>query len=182
MTDKTNIIIVYAHPRRDLSRANEQLINAAAELGHVKIVDLYAEYPTYYIDIVQEQERLIAHDVIVLQFPLYWYSTPALLKEWQDQVLEYGFAYGDGGTALAGKKLLCVITAGGSKDTYSSNGTNNYPLSTLLTPIQQTAILCDMEFLSPLVLYSAKCAATDDRIDTHIQHYLTTLTNLKGAQ
>ena len=68
--------------------------------------DLYEAYPDFDIDVRREQELLAAHEVIVLQHPFYWYSAPALLKEWQDLVLEHGWAYGSGGTALRGKALL----------------------------------------------------------------------------
>ncbi|MCV5747032.1 NAD(P)H-dependent oxidoreductase, partial [Escherichia coli] len=74
-------------------------------------VDLYGEYPRFNINIDREQQRLREHDVVIFQFPLYWYSTPAILKEWQDLVLEYGFAYGTEGTELQGKTMLCVLSA-----------------------------------------------------------------------
>ncbi|WP_211903832.1 NAD(P)H-dependent oxidoreductase [Ralstonia syzygii] len=79
-------------------------------------------YPRYDIDVDDEQQRLAEHDAIVFQFPLYWYSTPPILKEWQDLVLEHGFAYGETGAALKGKPWLCAATAGASHGAYAFDG------------------------------------------------------------
>jgi hypothetical protein len=75
----------------------------------------------------REQELLLAHDLIVLQHPLYWYSTPPLVKQWIDLVLEYGWAYGEHGIALRGKRLLSVISAGGSESSYGRSGIASLP-------------------------------------------------------
>ncbi len=88
------ILVLFAHPALERSEANRPLAEAAQRLDGVTLVDLYAEYPDFGIDVDREQTRLREHDVIIFMYPLYWYSTPALLKEWQDLVLEYGFAYG----------------------------------------------------------------------------------------
>ena len=55
---------------------------------------MYDLYPDFKIDVAEEQKHLAAADRIILQFPFYWYSTPALLKQWQDDVLTYGWAFG----------------------------------------------------------------------------------------
>ena len=82
------------------------------------IHDLYEVYPTLSIDVKREQALLLEHDVIVFQHPFYWYSCPAILKEWQDLVLEHGWAYGVGGTQLRGKITLNAITTGGPAHAY----------------------------------------------------------------
>ena len=97
---KNKVLVLYAHPSQRRSEVNQPLFKACQAVEGVTAVDLYYEYPTYNINIDREQQRLLDHDVIVFQFPLYWYSTPSILKEWQDLVLEYGFAYGHDGTAL----------------------------------------------------------------------------------
>lgn len=142
-------------------------------------VDLYAEYPKFDIDIDAEQARLVAHDVIVFQFPIYWYSVTALLKEWQDLVLEYGFAYGHSGDKLKDKVFLAVVKAGGPQDAYSEQGRNHFRLRTLLTPLEQTANLCQMRFMPPLALFSAHGASSDGRFESHLSTYLALLDSLK---
>jgi NAD(P)H-dependent FMN reductase len=104
------VLILFAHPAPHKSRINRRLIASVQGVNDVTINDLYEEYPTFDINVQREQELLLAHDIIVFQHPFYWYSSPAILKEWEDLVLEYGFAYGAGGTKLHGKLVLTAIT------------------------------------------------------------------------
>ena len=84
------LIVYYAHPGHKHSQANSAMVARANTVDGISFVDLYAEYPRFEIEIDREQQRLLDHDVVVLQFPFFWYSTPAILKEWQDLVLEHG--------------------------------------------------------------------------------------------
>ena len=165
------ILILFAHPSQHRSEVNRPLLEASRRAEAVTAVDLYAEYPDYCIDIDREQQRLREHDVIVFMFPLYWYSTPALLKEWQDLVLEYGFAYGQEGRELEGKQLLCAITAGGVEGAYRSRGYNHYTIRELLRPIEQTATLCGMDYLPPYALFGARTAVDEGRVGEHIDNW-----------
>lgn len=170
MSDR-RVLILFAHPSLERSEINSHLTPIARETEGCTLVDLYGEYPDYRIDINREQRRLCEHDVIVFLFPLFWYSTPALLKEWQDLVLEYGFAYGSGGTALAGKYFLCACTAGGPETAYRSAGYNHYGLRELLRPLEQTASLCQMPYLPPFVLFGSRTAVEEGRRERHLQDF-----------
>ena len=170
-TQTRKILVLFAHPGQRYSKVNVELAQVAADIRDVTLVDLYAEYPRFKIDVEREQERLLEHDVIVFQFPLFWYSTPALLKEWQDLVLEYGFAYGEGGDKIAGKILAPVTTTGGPEDYYQTGGRNNFQLRDLLVPLEQTANLCGMRFLPPYALFAALKAAKSDRMQAHVDGY-----------
>ncbi len=173
------VLVLFAHPGHRHSVANKALAHTAKDLDQITFVDLYADYPRLKINVDKEQERLNEHDVIVLQFPLMWYSTPSILKEWQDLVLEYGYAYGEGGDKLKGKLLMAAITAGGPEDAYTPEGYNNFNLRTLLTPLEQTANLCGMRFLSPYVLYSSLKARRNDRINKHVSGFSSLLESLR---
>jgi putative NADPH-quinone reductase len=162
------VLVLFAHPSLDRSEANIELLRSSRHRDGVSVVDLYAEYPTFRIDIDAEQQRLRDHDVVVFMFPLFWYSTPAILKEWQDLVLEYDFAYGARGDALHGKTLLCVLTAGGPEQAYCAEGYNHYPMRELLRPIEQTANLCGMRFIAPFALFGARTAMEDGRLGEHV--------------
>ena len=142
------------------------------------LVDLYAEYPTFEIDVEREQERLLAHDVIVFQHPVYWYSCPALLKEWQDLVLEYGFAYGADGRALEGKLLLNAVTCGARREVYSRGGGYSYELKDFFAPFEQTAVLCRMRYLPPFSLFAAGHSAEEKRLQSHVEDYVRLLNAL----
>jgi len=172
-------IVYFAHPAHRHSVANAALARVAREVTDVTFVDLYAEYPRMKIDVDREQERLMAHDAIVFQFPLMWYSTPSILKEWQDLVLEYGFAYGDGGDRLKGKLFLPVVSVGGPEDAYRPEGYNRFELRTLLSPLEQTANLCSMRYVSPFVLFAALKARNDARLETHSDGYRELLEALR---
>lgn len=165
------LIVYYAHPGHRFSHANTAMAAQADSVDGITFVDLYAEYPRFGINIDREQQRLLDHDVILLQFPMFWYSTPSLLKEWQDLVLEHGFAYGAGGDKLKGKLMMLAITAAGDSEAYTDNGYQHYPIRTFLTPLERTARLCHMEFAAPYVLYGSLRAANDGRLQSHVRHY-----------
>jgi len=172
------VLILFAHPRTDRSEVNIELAEAARELEGVTVVDLYAEYPTFEIDVELEQQRLLDHDVIVFQHPVYWYSSPALLKEWQDLVLEYGFAYGEGETALDGKVLLNAVSAGARREVYCRNGGYGHEIREFFAPFEQTALLCRMRYLPPFVLFAAGHAVDEERLEDHIADYRLLLSTL----
>jgi glutathione-regulated potassium-efflux system ancillary protein KefG len=148
------VLILFAHPALQKSKVNRHLVRAVREVDGVTFHDLYERYPDLHFDVPAEQRLLVEHDVIVLQHPFYWYSSPAILKEWQDLVLERGFAFGDGGTALRGKKLLTSITTGGPEETYQRTGMNYFTIRELLVPFEQMARLCGMEYVPPFVLHA----------------------------
>lgn len=175
---KKKVLVLYAHPSQRRSEVNQPLFNMAKSVANVTSIDLYAEYPTYDIDIDKEQQRLKEHDIIIFQFPLYWYSTPSILKEWQDLVLEYDFAYGPNGTALHGKKLICVISAGGKAEAYQTDGYNHFTIRELLHPIEQTANLIGMHYIAPLAIFGSRTALEEERVDAHIERYHQLLTAL----
>ena len=151
---------------------------AVKSLDGVTFHDLYEVYPDLMVDARFEQALLKKHAVIVFQFPLYWYSTPALLKEWQDIVFEHNWAYGPQGKELKGKKFLCALSAGGSERIYHEGENNRFPLRKLLAPLEKTAILCGMEFLPPFVIYNT-FAVTSDEIQWHSEQYRRLITALR---
>ncbi len=176
------ILVLYAHPAQRHSRVNSAMAARAQTLDDITFVDLYAEYPRFKIDVEREQQRLLQHDVIVLQFPMMWYSTPSLLKEWQDLVLEYGFAYGEGGDKLAGKTLALAISTGGSKDAFSTTGYQQHQLPDFLTPLRQTAHLCQLHCLPPYVLFGALSETNDADLNRHVDCYCQYLGGLRDQR
>ncbi|MFM5465013.1 glutathione-regulated potassium-efflux system oxidoreductase KefF [Aeromonas simiae] len=148
------ILVLFAHPALQKSHANRSLLHAIQGLEGVTLHDLYQSYPDQLIDVKREQALLAEHDMVVFQHPFYWYSSPAILKEWLDLVLEYGYAYGNEGDTLRGKLWLSAITTGGAPESYSTEGDNQRPLIDFLLPFQQTARLCGMHWLPPFVLHA----------------------------
>lgn len=155
------LLVNVFHPHLDQSGVNRCWAGHMARQPGVTLRHLDALYPERRIDVAAEQAMLLAHDRIVFQHPLYWYSVPPLMKQWLDEVLTFGWAYGPGGTQLAGKEWLSAISTGGPADSYTAGGYNHYSMSELLKPLQQTANLIGMTFLPPFVLHGAARAAPE---------------------
>jgi glutathione-regulated potassium-efflux system ancillary protein KefG len=171
------LMVVLAHPALERSRANRAMAVAAECLPGATLHDLYESYPNFLIDVPAEQERLLAHDTIVLQFPLYWYSAPSLLKEWIDLVWLHGFAYGLEGRALEGKTLACACSTGGSDEAYGPFGHNRYTIDEFLRPFEATAFLCGMRWVPPFVTHGAALLNDEDlkRSSKEYFHWLQAL-------
>jgi glutathione-regulated potassium-efflux system ancillary protein KefG len=174
------ILILFAHPAFQKSRGNRRLVNAIRGLAGVTFRDLYELYPDFNIHVAQEQQLLLDHDVIVFHHPFYWYSSPALLKEWQDLVLEHGFAYGPEATALKDKWLLTVMTTGGGEEAYRHEGYNHFTIPELLQPFEQTAWLCKMLYLPPFVVHGVQ-TLSDDEIAHCAKAYHDVIIGLRDA-
>ncbi len=167
-TEGRRIYLVAAHPHWRDSRVNRRLLAAAREVDGVDVNDLYASYPDYAIDADAERERLARADLLVLLHPIQWYSMPPLQKLWLDEVLRYGWAYGPGGTTLRGKDVWLVASTGGTQESYHPQGYNRYFFDAFLPPYEQTAALCGMRFLPPLLLHGAS-RATEVELRAHTE-------------
>lgn len=162
MTHATDILVIAAHPQMELSRVNRRLMDAAAGAPRAQVRDLYALYPDYLIDVAAEQAALQAAQLVVWQHPIHWYNMPPLMKLWLDEVFAYGWAYGPGGTALQGKDLWLVASTGGPEDSYQPSGYNRYHFDAFVPPYEQTATLCGMRFLPPMLLHGTHRMATEE--------------------
>ena len=175
------VLIYYAHPGHQSSQANRPMAEAAEKIDGIEFVDLYRMYPRQDINVTLEQERVVAADVVLFQFPIFWYSTPSIIKDWQDLVLQHGFAYGAGGDRLAGKHMMLAVTAAGPEEAYTPDGFQHYPLRTFLTPLEQTARLCQMNFSAPYVLYSSLKARETDQIGLHVEGYVQLIKTMRDG-
>lgn len=153
MVSKKKIAILFFHPLSHKSRINSVLLQSVKDMEGITIKHMYDQYPDFHIDVKAEQRLLLEHDIIVWQHPFYWYSSPSLLKEWIDLVLEHGFAYGSTGRALEGKQIMTAITTGGRKEAYLAEDNKRYSIRQLLAPFEQTVHLCRMEYLPPFVVH-----------------------------
>lgn len=165
------VLVVLAHPNMGQSRINKTLLTELAKQNDVTIHDLYSAYPDEQIDVQKEQELLSAHDRIILQFPFFWYSSPHLLKKWQDTVLGYGWAFGPGGDKLKGKELVLAVSTGGAADAYVAGGHNQYSMSELLKPFQSVSNMIGTKFLIPFVVHDAR-NITDETLHTKAKEFV----------
>jgi glutathione-regulated potassium-efflux system ancillary protein KefG len=179
------ILVIYAHPEAPASRANRELRAGAQAMlrrSNLELTwhDLYQHYPDFHIQVAREQALVEQHQVVVFQHPFYWYSVPALLKQWIDEVLEDGWAYGGGGEALAGKTWAHWVTAGGSASAYSSAGQNQFDVAQLMRPLQQTAALCRSLWAEPQFTFSSLTLDEQD-LGREAKRYGQWLAHLAGA-
>lgn len=148
-----DVLVILCHPNLEHSQVNRLFVEELSELAEISINNLYERYPDYDIDVQAEQELLKQHDKIIFQFPLYWFSSPSLLKKWMDEVITSAFSIGPD-SKLKGKKLLIVVSAGGTKEDYSHEGLMKHTMDEVLVPFEAFARLTKMKFLPPFVTYA----------------------------
>lgn len=158
-----NVLIISGHPDLQNSIANKTILDeVATALPNAKIRKLDELYPNFNIDVASEQAELLNADVIVWQFPLSWYSMPALMKKWLDDVFLHGFSHGS--TAkLGGKKLIVSFTTGSPAVAYQHDAVMKHTVDEFCYQFETTAILCGLD-LQPIVYtngvsYSARQTA-----------------------
>lgn len=154
MSDARSILVLYAHPYPDRSRAGRRLLRAVSDLPNVAVRSLYELYPDFFIDAEAEQAALLDADVLVLQAPLIWYGLPPLMSLWIEKVLAKGWAYGSG-RAVEGKRALWVTTTGGPRDSYAPGAMHGHTFDAFIPPVEQTARFCGMAWEKPLVVHGA---------------------------
>ncbi|MBV7528516.1 NAD(P)H-dependent oxidoreductase [Chitinophaga sp. sic0106] len=159
------VLITFAHPALEKSRMHAHLVPMIRNMQGITFNDLYEKYPDLDIDISREQDLLARHDIILMQHPLYWYSAPAIMRQWQDLVLEHGWAYGHSGKALKGKYISNIISTGSQEKEYQKGGRHGFPLEHFLLPFIQTAVICKMTYVSPYNIYGVHRMDKSDIIE-----------------
>jgi glutathione-regulated potassium-efflux system ancillary protein KefF len=149
------ILVILAHPYPSRSRACAALVEAVRNMWDLEVRSLYDLYPDFDVDRAAEQAALERAGLVVWLHPVFWYTVPALMKHWMDDVLTRGFAYGHEGDKLKGKDLLWVPTTGGDDAAYSGAGRHRHAFSAFTPGIEQTARYCGMNWLEPFVLHGA---------------------------
>lgn len=152
-----NILVLNGHPNLTLSVAN------------ACILALEAEQPGWYInsvtqfdgDIASEQQRLLDADVIVVQFPLYWSTYPAVLKNWIDKVFSYNFTFGPNGSQLQGKPVLFSITAGATEASYSEAGFNFFPFNVYQKAYEHPFRAASVDIIDTIISFEMNSTLTE---------------------
>lgn len=168
-------LVLVAHPNLEKSRVNRRLVDelrASFTEEEVCVQDLYAKYPDWKIDVEREQRLVSEYDRIVFQFPFYWYSSPALLREWQDLVLDEGWAYGPGGTNMVGKELLVAVTVGSTSESYGPDAPVGYSVKQLLGPFQATCSFIGTSYLEPFILTGVSMSYSDEQLARDAKFYV----------
>lgn len=168
-----NIVIISGHPNLPTSTANRLILDEVKkQLPDIQIRELDKLYPDFHINVADEQNALANADIVVWQFPFYWYSVPALMKKWIDEVHTHGFAYGSTGDKLHGKPFIVSLTAGGDEAGYSKGGHEGREINEFFYQFEATAHLCGMNYQAPIYSYQMHYIDGVSSIDelNHIQN------------
>ena len=181
-----NILVICGHPNLKESTANSQILKKLEkELPGIDILRLDEVYPDYNIDVSKEQQRLLDHDTIILQFPIFWYTAPSLMKRYIDDLFSHGFAIGSKGGKLKGKKLMLSVTTAGDESIYQHNGYTKRTIDEFLFSYDVMAFSSQMIKLPNVCTYEIGYLAhsgkdpkkVDERTSIHVKKILEILKN-----
>ncbi|MDY6321616.1 MAG: NAD(P)H-dependent oxidoreductase [Succinivibrio sp.] len=149
------VLVISGHPALGKgSTANAAIISEFQKLcPNAEIRDLGSLAPDFKFDVKAEQQALVNADIVIIQFPVYWYSVPALLKKWAEDVLEHGFAYGTGGDKLHGKDFILSCTFGAGKDAYEPKTAAGHTVNELFASQYESAQMIGMHVRGTVVSY-----------------------------
>lgn len=178
MASKTLIIVI--HPDLENSKVSSRWIHELKKFPEKYVVhDLYGAYPDGRIDVKAEQELIESFDKIIFQFPFFWFNCPPLLKQWLDEVLLYGWAFGsDSGYKLGGKKIALAVSAGIEQEDYHPEGKYKYTMEQLLAPFELTFDYVRADYRPAFIMYGLEFRATAERIENSVLQYLEFLDSL----
>ncbi|GAA5018759.1 NAD(P)H-dependent oxidoreductase [Acinetobacter puyangensis] len=181
-------LMILSHPNFEQSIANKTIVTELIKQQHdLEVRHIYELYPDYQIDIAAEQAALLRHDLIILQYPMYWFNMPAILKIWFDQVFSYQFAYGSKGDKLKHKKLLASLTVGQPEQNFIVDQ-KNHLMQSFLKAVQASAQYAQMDYVDPVFLYDISTAIGHSEIQiqakakAHSQHLNTLINTLHQSK
>lgn len=167
---KTLIVIV--HPALHESRVNQRWLSELEPYkDQLTLHNLYAQYPDSKLDVAREQQLLDQHDRIILQFPLYWFSSPPLLKQWLDEVLLEGWAFGKGIDRFRQKTISVAVSAGSEEADYQLQGKYKRDIHSVLSPFELTVRYLNAQSREPFVLFDAGSHTSEAIIEESARQY-----------
>ncbi|MCL1137690.1 NAD(P)H-dependent oxidoreductase [Shewanella pneumatophori] len=149
----SNVLLISGHPDLSRSIANSEVLKQLATTSQIKIHKLDEACQGYQIDVAAEQALLTQADIIVLQFPLYWSTYPALMKLWFDEVFTYNFAFGPNGDKLKGKKVILSITCGATASSYQPGEFNFLPVEQYLQAAMHPVNAAQMDIIDSVITF-----------------------------
>ncbi|UHA73402.1 NAD(P)H-dependent oxidoreductase [Paenibacillus sp. 481] len=173
-------LVIVTHPSIETSVINKRWVEELHKYPEKYTVhELHKVYPDGNIDVEKEQQLIESHGNLVLQFPVYWFNCPPLLKKWLDDVFAYGWAYGsNGGDKLKDRKIALAVSAGIKQADYSAEGRYKYTLEHLLAPFETSFLYCHADYRSFFAFYGTEYEPSASEVDTSAQNYLKFINNL----
>ncbi|WP_316734925.1 NAD(P)H-dependent oxidoreductase [Pedobacter aquatilis] len=170
-------LVIVTHPDLETSVINKRWV---AELKkypeRYTIHDLHQTYPDGHIDVLKEQQLAERYDKIVFQFPVYWFSCPALLKKWIDEVLIHGWAYGSkSGYKVSGKKVALAMSVGVDEYEYRPGEKYKYTLEELTRPFELSFEYVRADYQPFFAYYGIELNTAEEYIEKSVALYLAFL-------
>lgn len=158
------IVVIGGHPDYQKSVANRAVLEEFhALVPEAEIVRLAELYPDFKIDAVKEQQRLTPAEMIIFDYPFWWYSAPSLMHRYIEQVFLHGWAYGTGGNALKGKNLVLSFTTGAPEEAYQRREGFMHTLEQFLPAMLETAHFTGMTYRGAVYSYDMACYDPSDK-------------------
>ncbi|KXF80214.1 NAD(P)H-dependent oxidoreductase [Enterovibrio coralii] len=149
----SRILLVSGHPDLKASHANIAILNALSNVSDLSVRKLDVLYPSFDIDVAAEQQALVDAELVIFQFPLYWSTYPAIMKQWFDAVFTYNFAFGPEGDKLKGKKVILSITCGATENSYAEGEFNFFALERYLDAAMHPANAAQMDIVDEVITF-----------------------------
>ena len=155
----SKIVVLMAHNNIDDSILNKMIKSELEHKDNIIYKDLTSLYKEFAIDIKKEQADLLNAKKIIFQFPMYWYSAPAILKRWVDEVFSYGYSYeidknGEfQALALKNKEFQMIVTMGAKEESFVGKG--RLSVKECLNSYSYTAKMLGMKEKEPFLVYGA---------------------------
>ena len=171
------ILVIATHPNIKESRVNKVWLESLKKENNITVRfldEIYKEDKKINLD--EEKKFLEKAERVVFQFPFYWYSMPALMREYFDEVLQFGWAYGPSGDALKGKEFLVALSVGAPEYSYMGGSYNNFTITELLRPLEATANAIQMTYLPYYALFDIP-RLSDEEIEESAKKYIKHINN-----
>jgi general stress protein 14 len=167
-------LVILAHPNMQNSRINKKLKEELEKYpDEFEVHELYKKYPDWNIDIEKEQKLMEKYGRIILEFPIYSFSCPPLLKKWFDDVWTFGWAYGvpEGGK-LKNKEIGVAVSAGGLETEYTT-----ISLSEILSPFRACTLYVEAKPLPHFAVFGAVQDMSDEKMSESAKKYIEYIRN-----
>ena len=147
-------VVIYGHPDYLNSFANKTILEQFSKnCPDAEIRNIAQLYPDGKIDVETEQKKLLEADVLIFEFPFWWYSCPSIMHKYMEQVLTHNFAYGPEGNALQDTKFILSFTTGGNREAYTKDGYQHYTIEDFMPQFIAMSNLTGMQLVDTIVSY-----------------------------
>ncbi len=172
MEGNMKTLIVVAHPNLNDSKVNASWVKELTKYPEEFYVhNLYDAEEQGEFNILEEQKLVEKYDKLILQFPIYWFNCPPLMKKWLDEVFLAGWAYGDN-NRMKNRVVGLIITAGIKENSYERFGKYKYTLQEILLPFQVTFNYMEANYKGFYAFYGAEHESTNSRIKNSLPEML----------